>query len=255
MKRQLIQILRKADLKEDEIKVYLGLLKLGTASVQQVQEATNLKGITTYRAIKNLLERELIKEIQINKKQSLYKPLSLQSLVEELEKQERKISKLKNSIKNMDPFLAFMDLEDKQEDISVKEGLEEFTKEYLKVPQEAKEEIYAFGSMCNCFETLGGWDLDTPEERSFINQRMRKGIHARLLHEHQEGAEEFQKRDTIEKRSTKFGYNLPITQNAVLMTESDVRLFICDKDNPRVIVINQPDLKNMYRTVFEYNWQ
>ena len=175
MKRQLTEILRRADLKEDEIKVYLALLKFNTASVAQLQDATNLKSITVYRTIKTLLERSLIREVKINKKQSLYKALSLQSLISELEKQERKIAKLKNSIANLDPLLKFMDLNE-EEDIEVKSGIHEFRAEYLKVPQIAEEEIYAFGSMCNCFKAVGDWDLDTPEERAFCKQRMSKGI-------------------------------------------------------------------------------
>jgi sugar-specific transcriptional regulator TrmB len=254
MRRKLTEILRKANLKEEEIRIYLALLKLGTASVNQIADLTDLKSITIYRAIKILLERKLVQEIIVNKKQSLYKPLTLQALVGELENEEKEIAKLKSAISNLDPFLKFMDLRDEQEEIEIKTGIDNFRAEYLAVPQIAKEEVYAFGSMCNCFKTLGEWDLDTPEERSFIKQRMGKGIHARLLHEHQTGAEEFQKRDSLEKRSTRFGFDLPISSNAVLITEKDVRLFICNEENPRVMIINQPDLKNIYRSVFEYNW-
>lgn len=255
MRQKLIRLLRRANLSEQEIQIYLTLLKLQSSTTTQITTQTGLNEMMVYRTLNNLKERGLITEAKLNDKQKIFSPLSLKALIETLEKEARSLNRLKNSLEDLDQLLPYLDEEndEESESIQIRDGLEAYIEEYLKIPQVADEEIFALGSICNFWQLLD-WDLDTPEERAFINQRNKKGVRARLIHKYQEGAETIKDRDSLEKRTTQIKDNLPIMKNCMLMTEKDARLFICDKENPRVIVTTQPELLSLYKNQYEALW-
>ncbi len=256
MKKRLTNLLRCANLKEEEIKVYLLLLKFSEATIPQIVSKNGLPTITVYRTVKRLFERGLIEEDKLNKKQNIYKSLSLNALIKKINFEERKLSRLKQNLKNLDSLLPFMDIEQEEDEdlIEVHEGIDAFREEYLKIPKLCKNEFLHIGSMTSYWDTAG-MSYDSAEERYFINTRMNRGVFARVLNPNTIDAERIKKRDSMEKRIMKIRDGLPVSENYFTMAENQSALFVCDKENPRVIVMKQPDLLALQKAQFKELWE
>ena len=258
MRRRLRELLRLAELREDEVTLYLLLLKLRQASVPELIEKSGVTTMTAYRAIKRLKERGLLMELPLNDKQSLYAPLALKALIKKINAEEKKLRRLELALQNLDRLLPYMDLdshEDRDSDVvELHEGRDAFREEYLRFPDCCKEEYLHIGNMENYWKAAH-MTYECPEERAFINKRLTRDIHCRILNMYTKAAEEFQRNDSREKRITRLTADVPIKDNYLGIAETHVAHFICDEDNPRVIVIKQPELLAMYKNQFEMMWR
>jgi len=255
MQKKLSYLLSTAELKPEEIKIYLLLLKQQKATIQEITAKSDLNFMMVYRTIKKLYERGLIEVIQLNNKQKAYKPLSLQALIKTIDLQRRKLSRLEQSLKGLDSLLPFIDIdqEEESEGIEIKEGVDAFREEYLKFPSICKDEYLHIGSMENYWNVANMRD-DCPEEMGFRNQRMAKGIYARVVDMETDVMENIQRRDSFELRTLKMNRNLPVMNNYLAMAENQSTLFICDKENPRAIVMKQKDLLDLHKNNFNTLW-
>lgn len=255
MIKKLTYLLANADLKPEEIKIYLLLLKSQKATITELVDKSKLNTMMVYRTIKKLHERGLIEPDSLNNKQKIYKPLSLQSLIKKLNVEQKKLYRLEQSLKGLDSFLPYIDMEDEnsEELIEVKEGIDAFREEYLKMPELCSHEYMHIGSMENYWKVAEMSD-DCPEERGFRRKRMNRGIYARVIDVRSKGIEEIQKRDSLEMRTMKMREDLPIMNNYLAMGENHSTLFICDAENPRAIVMKQKELLEMQKLQFKSLW-
>ena len=232
MQQQLRTLLQAANLRPEEVKIYLLLLKFQKTTIAKLTEKSSMASIMVYRTLKRLHKRGLVEEGNLNNKTNYYKPLSLDALITQIETERRKLTYLKMSLKNLEFLLPFMDGDNPsgevQEQIIIKEGVDAFKREYLKFPNICKDEYLHIGSMDNLWETAG-LTAECGEERNFIRKRMRKGIYARVLNPYSEVMDDIKKRDTLEKRTTRIKSKLPIMNNYLAIAESESTLFICDK--------------------------
>lgn len=256
MKRKLLSLLREADLREEEIRLYFLLLKMQQAGIPDLIAKSQLPSMTVYRTMQRLIDRGLVETLPINNKQKLYRPLSLAALARTLAAQERRLRRLELSLKNLDPLLPFIDLEsdDEIEDgIEVREGLDAFREEYLKFPDICKGEYVYLGNMLNYWDTAQ-MTYECAEERTFINKRLSRGIHCRIIDLYSDGMEKITKNDSREMRQSKLALDLPLKKNYLGISEKHASYFICEEENPRVLVIKQPELLDLYRSQFEHHW-
>jgi sugar-specific transcriptional regulator TrmB len=254
MRKKLKYLLQHSDLKNEEITVYLALLKLQEASITQLIEASKLSMMMVYRTINRLKEKGLVDSIPLNDKQNIYKPLSLRSLITKIYSKQRKLARLAKGLKDLDPFLPWIEEnEEKDEMIEVREGIDAFKEEYLKLPDHCRNEYLHIGNMKNLWD-LAGWDYECPEERSFIRRRLNRGVYARVLNPPYKGAEDIMKKDSVEKRTFKLHYNLPVTNNYFALADKHSSLFICDPEDPRVVIVRQPELLQIQRDQFSSLW-
>ena len=181
MRRKVQHLLRLAGLREEEATLYMHLLQLKRASMTQLIAESGLNVMTAYRTIKRLQERGLVQAFNVNQKQSVYVPLSLSALIQTLGAEERTIRRLQLALKDLDRFLPFMDVHEQQDDttdcdepIQIREGLDAFREEYLKIPDCCTEEFLHIGSMANYWRVAGMSD-ESPEELAFRSKRIAKG--------------------------------------------------------------------------------
>jgi sugar-specific transcriptional regulator TrmB len=254
MRKKLTNLLRLAQLKDEEITLYLLLLKLKQATISQLVEKSQLNFMMVYRTIKRLRERGLIDAEPVNNKQDIYKPLSLKAIIDKVHAQQRKLKRLENGLKGLDDFLPYIDLNEKDEEtIQLREGIDAFMEEYLKLPELCEDEYLHIGNMYKLWDA-SGLSYEAPEERNFIHRRINRGVHARILNMPDEKVEEVVSKDTLEKRTSKIKENLPVTENYLAITDEQASLFICDHEDPRVIVIKQPELLGIQRDQFKTLW-
>ena len=257
MRKKIVYLLKLAGLKEAEIKIYLLILKLKHATIPELVLKMKINPMMVYRMIDALFERKLIEVKYLNDKQKIVSALSFQALIKKINKTQKKLRRLELALKGMNALLPFLDWEKEEEKeeelIELKEGLDAFREEYLVMPDVCREEYLHVGSMQNYWDTAK-MSYDDPFERAFIRKRMQKGIYARVMNLPSQEMEKISKNDSKEKRTTRLQYNLPIMKNYLAMAENQVSYFVCEKDNPQVIVIRQPELVEMYKSNFGRLW-
>lgn len=250
-------LLQAAGLSDGEVTVYLLLLKLQKASVGEIVAISGINTMTAYRMIKRLLERSLISEISLNKKQSVYVPLTLRSLVLRLESDERRMRKLQLALRGVDQLLPYLDLDQRADDpepVEIREGLDAFREEYLKLPDYCSEEYLHIGSMQNYWDIAGMSD-ESPEELSFRHKRFKRHIFARVFNTPAPAMDAIMKRDSRELRTMKISDALPITRDYLGFADDYVCHFVCDPKNPKAIIIRHPELVSVHRRQFKQLWE
>lgn len=256
MKQQILSVLAKTDLREDEIQVYLAALKLQQASLRELCTATGISHTTTYRTINRLIERGLLQKVPINNKQSIFKALPLSNLIISLESEQRRLRKLELALKNLDHLLPYLDSEDSEvssDDIQILTGHDAFCEEYLKLPELKADEFLAIGSSDNFWQAAEA-SIDSPLERSFVSRRLKHNVYSRSMMVATDDAEKIASNDSREKRTTKLKQSLPVMSNMLMMSGDQVSHFICDTENPHVITIRHPELVAMQKQYFETLW-
>jgi len=257
MRRRITTLLQAAGLSDGEVTVYLLLLKLQKAGVAEIVTLSGMNTMTAYRTVKRLLGRELISEVTLNRKQSVYIPLSLRSLVQRLESDERKMRKLQLALRGVDKLLPFLDSDQRVSDaepVEIKEGLEAFREEYLKLPDYCSEEYLHIGSMQNYWRIAGMSD-ESPEEMGFRHKRFKRHIFARVFNTWAPEMDAIMQRDSRELRTMRISDALPITRDYMGFADDHISHFICDAKNPKVIVIRHPELVGFHRKQFKQLWE
>ena len=259
MRRKLQHLLSLAGLKDEEVTLYLHLLKLRRASMTELIAESKLNVMTAYRTIKRLTERGLVQAFSINQKQSVYAPLTLKSLICKLDQEQRTLRKVQLALQDMDHLLPFADLtretdsDDASEPVEMREGLDAFREEYLKIPDLCADEFLCMGSMQNYWNVAGMSD-EAPEELAFRHKRFSRNMFCRVFNTHSPESETFAKRDRQELRTTRLIDTIPVAKDYLGFTKDHVRHFICDRGNPRVIIIRHPELVALYHDQFERMW-
>lgn len=256
MRRRLRDLLRLAGLREEETALYLLLLKKRRATASALIAESGLNVMTAYRTLRRLRERGLVSALQINQKQYVYAPLTLAALTKKLDTEQRKLRRLQLALQGLDALLPYVDAEEKNGDeelVEVREGLDAFREEYLKIPDLCTDEFLHIGSMQNYWE-LAGMSDEAPEELAFREKRFKRGIYARIFNTPSPVAEGFAARDSREMRTTRLLEDLPIKKDYMAFTATDVRHFICDEGNLRTVIIRHPELVALHRRMFSDLW-
>lgn len=246
-------LLRLNELSEAEISVYMALLKARMATIPQLREATGLPNITVYRTMKMLEERTLVDAVTLNRKQKCYKPLTLDALVKKVASAQRRLRKLELELRKLDPLLPYLDEHRADDDVIVRSGLEAFREEYVKMPNVFQRNYLHIGN-CPRFWETGRLNYDAAEERYFINRRLERKIHGSVLDTYSATTEMIQKRDSLENRTLKIVDKLPIEKDLLMIAETQATHFVCDPENPRVIVLKNPELVKLYQDQFARLW-
>ncbi|MDD4318941.1 MAG: helix-turn-helix domain-containing protein [Candidatus Peribacteraceae bacterium] len=257
MRSRIQDLLRLAGLREEEIALYLQLLKLRRASMTELIAASGLNVMTAYRTMKRLQDRGLVSPMKLNRKQSVFSPLTLRAIITKLDADQRKMRKLRLALAGLDSLLPYLDNEakiDEAEPVEIREGVEAFREEYLKLPDCCTDEYLHLGNMANYWRVAGLSD-EAPEELAFRRKRLDRGIYCRIFNPRTPEAETFAKRDSRELRTSRLVDDIPVTDDYLAFADAHVSHFICDDTNPRVIVIRQPELIELYRNQFESMWK
>ncbi len=258
MRKYLFSLLQKAGFRDEEAQLYLALLKVKKATLMQLHVQTKMSHTTTYRMIHRLIDRGLIEQIPLNKKQSVYKSLPLSALMSSIEKEKSRMQKLQSSLKKFDYLLPYMDLDDTKpssgSSVDVYEGIDAFHEEYLKLPELGHDEFLAIGSS-DSFWQASNASIDSPLERSFVSRRLKNNVYSRSMMVASNDAEQIASNDAKEKRTTKMKEKLPVMTNMLMMSGNQVSHFVCDADFPHVIVMRDPELVAIHKNYFEALWK
>lgn len=240
--------LQKLGLNEKESKVYLASLELGYASVQDIAKKSGINRATTYFIIDGLVKKNLITQIEKDKKTffAAEDPRGLGSIID---KKLKEAEEVKNIFKDILPQLeSIYNLAAEKPKVRYYEGMEglqAMRSEFLEV---AKKEILGFISLDQVFKYF-------PEQQSdYGKKRVEKGIKSRVIYTHKGGPIEG---STNEKILREARY---VPEEKFLFT-SDISIYgdriamAFLKGRLGGVIIESQELANMMRSIFNLSWE
>ncbi|MEW5897181.1 MAG: helix-turn-helix domain-containing protein [Nanoarchaeota archaeon] len=229
--------LEKAGLSPNEAKCYLTLLKLGSASANEISRKSGVHRVSVYDALRGLAEKALISQITKANK-LLFEVASPEKIKERIETKEAELEEAKKIIPEL--MLDFQMAKEKQEVHSYAglPGIKTILQEMLN----SKTEILDFGAEYKIKEFL---PYDYPK---WDKERVARKIKMRIV-------------ANIKIKPTK----IPLTKIKYIPREfnSSVSTYIFDGkvalvmwvENPVGILIEHKAVYESYKNYFEYLWK
>ena len=229
--------LETAGLSPNEAKCYLALLKLGSASANEISRKSGIHRVSVYDALRGLREKGLISQIMKADKM-LFEAGNPERIQQMIEDKESKLKEAKEIMPGL--LLDFKSASQKQEVHSFKGlvGIKNVLKEMLK----SKTEILDFGAEHKIKQFLPYDYIKWDKER--VKNKIKMRIIANL------------KIKPTKIKLTKIRY-VPKEFNSSVSTyifDNKVALIMW-VDNPLAILIEHESVFESYQNYFEYLWE
>jgi sugar-specific transcriptional regulator TrmB len=231
--------LKEFGLTDKEIKVYLALLNLGTALVQEISERAGTYRTYTYEILKSLKEKGLVSYVIKSGKQ-YYEIAPPEKLISILKEKERKINEI---IPNLKKIYETTTEKPRTEVYEGLEGLKTILDDMIKT----KKEILVYGSTQNMHIYLMH---NFPQ---YIKRRVNAGIYTKIVDTKSTDSEKMNKKSKEELREMRFLpeiINFPTTTN-IYGNKVSIMSF---KDDFVGIIIDNKDIANTQRQIFNLLW-
>ena len=234
--------LRKFGLTEIETKVYLDLLRTGSAKVHILAQKTNLPRTTVYGILDSLISKGLVSHTIVSgvKLFQASEPEILLSILKEKEKYIENVlpelQKIKKSVKE----------KPKVEIYEGKEGIKSIMEDLIRT----KKPVVSFSSTKDIFNLLNFY---TPQ---FIKKRVKAGIKIRLLTEKTSTVGQvLKKKDKQELRETRFMPKIGEIPNTIYIYGNKIAMLNTHEENPFGVLIENNELAETQRLLFEIIWE
>ncbi|OIO52183.1 hypothetical protein COY93_02415 [Candidatus Uhrbacteria bacterium CG_4_10_14_0_8_um_filter_58_22] len=239
-------ILRRLGFSDQEIRVYLALLSSGASSFKRISQDTGLNRSTVQDALKTLGDIGLTSSFQRHKKQ-YFLAESPDKLVEVVEQRERGLVDLKRRINEVLPELRSI-YSDGTERPAVKyyegmKGVEIILKDILSTVSEE-----SVNRLCRVFTTAQLRQFIYQNFPNFTKERVAREIRVKAL----VVGEDSEVRPLYEQR-TIFSDSPPASCSFVYGKKVAL-ISVDDHDSPSGILIDDPRIASMQRSVFDHVW-
>lgn len=225
--------LKKLDLKDSEIKIYLTLLSIGKAGVSEISRKTSINRTTAYSPLESLSKKGLIFKTT-NKKRILYSPENPKKIISILNAQKRELdSKQKRAEKVIPELENLFKNSFKKPRIRILEGKSGLLEAYEEI-SDSWQNIYSI------FSPKSFFSLFSPEENDRLLMKLKeKNVRLYNFIEKSDQATkhlEIKKYQSFVKNKPlpddlKFSTDLLVTQDklALISFESMIAVIIYDK--------------------------
>lgn len=243
-----INTLKSFGLEERVAKLYLSLLDLGQASVLQLAKKSGVERTVIYYLLKELRRYGLVKELYDKNNRLLLVPAPPERLLSIEEERAKEVKSLIPELKAL-----HRDQTEKPK-VQLFEGLEGIDTLYDDVLSTLKGVDPKHREML----TYSALDLITAlpirNQAAFREARGKHGIHIRVIAEDSDLAREFKSRDKQELRESRLlPEGVPTFRAAFVVYANKVAMYNL-KGDISVLVIENKDLADLQRTVFELAW-
>jgi len=233
--------LKQLGLSENEIKVYIALLEIGTSKVEAISKRVPLPRTTIYGILKSLLEKGLCSYV-IKASIKYYEAadpkrllLIEQEKVQALQKVIPTLEKIKETVAEKPTVVMY----------EGKAGIKSIYEDMLKT----KQTIYGYGNTKLLFELLQYY---VP---NYIKRRAKEGIKFCVVTEKSKISIEMQKNDIKEKRETKFLYQMKETTIATYIYGNKLAIATLIKKEPVGVIIENKEFSNSQKIIFDLMWK
>jgi HTH-type transcriptional regulator, sugar sensing transcriptional regulator len=234
------EALKELGLNDREIKTYLALLRLGTSSVNKIARKATIIRTTAYDVLKALVEKGLASYV-IKSGVKYYEAALPEKIISILDEKKKKILEV------------LLELNELRESVSEKPSVEIYEgKEGLKTILEdmlkTEENICGYTSV-KLMELLNFYFPN------FITRRAKLKIKTRIIMEKSKETEDLKKTGSKEFREVRFIENASKFRLGHYIYGNKVAILIAKKEQPMGILIDNEDLAEQEKAVFEQVWK
>lgn len=234
--------LKKLDLDEKEIDIFLALLELGGATVAQISQKSSIKRTTVYNILEDLKEKGLVAQT-VKGRKKLY-------LSEDPRKLEDNLEEKKHVLKRLMPeLLAMTNSIDSKPKIRFFEGKDGIKEVYKDTLRESDYELLAWVTN----EAVSSFDIDFLNE-TYLPKRIEKKIWVRAIAPEVTEMKEYKETDEKNLRKTRLApadtFPFKVEINLYGKNKIAVMSFI----ESFGIVIESLAIYETLKSIFEMNW-
>jgi sugar-specific transcriptional regulator TrmB len=237
------RIFRSLGLTENESKVYVTLLDLGTAQAGQVTEKSGIHRRNVYDAIARLMEKGLVSFVTVNNKK-LFSPVNPRRFLELIEEKKFELDTIKSDFQKIMPQLELQATMQPRHDVRFYKGVEGIKTVYEDIIRTGKDYI-GYGPGQQIEKILKHYF------KHFVNRRISAGIKLRIIYDEAS-------RNVVKVNPSSKARYIPnqYSSRAALRIYGDkVALILMSEDEPLAIVIKNKGIADGYRKYFEIMWK
>mgnify|MGYP001598900948 FL=1 len=233
-------VLRSLGLKDDETKVYIELLKLGQSKVNNIARKVNLPRTTVYNILNSLSLKGLV-SYTIRSGVKFFESVDPNRLIQ---LEQEKIGNLKSILPDLEGMKNVVVEKPRIEIFEGKEGIKSILEDILKTG-----ESMAGYSIMELLNLLGYYFPN------FIKRRVKLGIKTRVIMAKSAETVELKKNDKNELREIRFMPEASRFRLGCYVYGNKVAILITKKEEPLGILIENRELAETQRVIFERLWK
>lgn len=237
---ELSKALREYGLSENEIRVYLTLIRLGESSVQKVAKNASLPRTTCYHLLESLEQKGLVGFV-IKESRRYFSPAQPSSLIQNLEEKKKIIEEV---IPELDALSESIKEKPK---VTIFEGIRG-VRAVLKDVLKEKKTIYHYGDIVSIQKVFAHV---FPQ---YISERVKKRIPIKIICKKEETHEELIKSSKKEFREFAFIPENFHFDSSVFIYANKVAIFNIKEEPYFAVVIDNHNFYNTQKNFFELLW-
>ncbi|MFH1432135.1 MAG: helix-turn-helix domain-containing protein [archaeon] len=232
------RLLDEIGLTENESKIYLSLLRLGSATAGEITEKSGVHRRNVYDAIDRLAEKGLVSAITKNNKK-YFQPSDPKELLTILKNKEKTIETIIPDLKNL-----YENPETRQE-IRIFYG-EPGLKALMDIQAEDNKEIFVLASKNSIAEILR---FTFPE---YVKKRVEKGIWINFIFNSFEAGKKVSEAPLSRVRYFPKEHSVPST---FMIWGGKSAVMVFTENSPIIVLFDNPDIAKDYMDYFTLIWQ
>jgi len=240
--------LKNLGLSENEAKVYMAMIELGSATVLEISAKAGVNRPTTYVQIESLKKMGLV-STQVKGKKQIFIAESPDQLEFMIERQKNELEQKKEELHQLLPELTnIFNLSDSKPQVRFFEGREGLAKIQDELIRSKPEEVLDFVS------TEGILNIFPSHVRNYSPRRVKNGIRAKVIYTDSRGPI-LKRHDEEMLREAKYVAldKFPFKSDITIYNDN---ITICALEGKAVgVIITHKELANSFRALFNLLWE
>lgn len=232
--------LKEYGLSENEVKIYLTLIKAGESTVQIIAKNAGLPRTTVYHILDKLLDKSLVGFV-IKDYTKYFQATKPQKMLEILEDKKKMINEIIPELSSISETMI------KKPDVLILEGLNGI-KGVLQDLLKEENEILHYGDIISLQKVL---QYAFPQ---YITERVKRKIPIRIICKKEDPHEDLLKNSKKEYRKFVFIPNTFLFNASVFIFSKKVAILNLKKEPYYAIIIKNPDFYETQKNLFELLW-
>ena len=228
---------------ENESKIYITLLDLGTAQAGHITEHSGIHRRNVYDAIARLMEKGLVSFVIVNNKK-MFSPVNPRRFLEIIDEKKFELDNVKSDFSRIMPELELRTKMQPKHDVRFFKGVEGLKTVYEDIIRTGKDYV-GYGPGLQIERILKHFF------RHYVNGRVKAKIKLRLIYD-----EASRNRVKINPLSEiRFMPNQYSSHAALRIYGDKVALLLLSEEDPIGIVIKNKEIADGYRKYFDVMWK
>lgn len=237
------RIFHSLGLTENESKIYMTLLDLGTSQAGNITEKSGIHRRNVYDSLSRLMEKGLISFVTVNNKK-MFSPVNPRRFLEIIDEKKFELDNVKSEFNKIMPELELRTKFQEKHDVRFFKGVEGLKTVFEDIIRTGKDYV-GYGPGHQLEKILKHYF------RHYVNSRIKAKIRLKLIYDEVS-------RHTVKKNPLSEIRYIPdqYSSRAALRIYGDkVALLLLTEEEPLAIVIKNKAIADGYRKYFEVMWK